>query len=145
MLGLRDAHERSENIVMRAFRRAAASIESSDDATAYRRPSKLVVGAGRIGARGCGKNGPSPSIQPVSSASLTIIEPSSKRSRDSSISIAPKLANSRRDRPRPIPKRTRPPDTWSSRAMRSATRSGSFHGMITAAVPSPTVSWRPAM
>ena len=58
MLGLRDAHERSENIVIRAFSRAAASIESSDDATAYRRPSKLVAGAGRIGARGCSKNGP---------------------------------------------------------------------------------------
>ena len=76
---------------------------------------------------------------------MTIAELSSKRSRDSSISIAPKQANSRRDSPRPIPKRTRPPDTWSSRAIRSATRSGSFHGMITAAVPSSTVGCLPAM
>ena len=62
MLGFRADHERSENIVIRAFSRAAASTESSDDATAYSRPSKLRDGAGRIGARGCGKNGPSPSM-----------------------------------------------------------------------------------
>ncbi|MFT3852073.1 MAG: hypothetical protein QM733_04960 [Ilumatobacteraceae bacterium] len=54
MLGRRDFHERSENIVIRALSRAAASIESSELATAYSRPSKLCSGAGRIGAFGCG-------------------------------------------------------------------------------------------
>jgi len=83
-------------------------------------------------------------MKPVSSACLTIIDPSSKRSRDSSMSI-PNAANSRRDRPRPMPKRSRPPDMLSSSAMRSATRSGSFHGMITAAVPMSIVLVRPAM
>ena len=44
-------------------------------------------------------------------------------------------AYSRRDSPRPTPKRRRPLATWSSSATLSATRSGSFHGMMIAAVP----------
>ena len=47
-------HGRSANINMRAFSRAAASIESSLEATAYVRSSKLRSGRGRISTRGCG-------------------------------------------------------------------------------------------
>ena len=53
-------------------------------------------------------------------------------------------ANSRSDSPRPMPKRTRPPDTRSSIATFSATRSGSSQGRMTAAVPRPIFRVRPA-
>lgn len=39
-------------------------------------------------------------------------------------------------RPRPIPKIARPPERMSSIVTFSTTRSGSFHGRITAPVPS---------
>ena len=54
-------------------------------------------------------------------------------------------AYSMRDRPRPIPNRARPPDRMSSMIIFSATRSGLFHGRITAPVPSCTCSVRAAM
>ena len=52
--GRRLSQRRSENITMAAFNWAAASIESSELATAYMRPSNDRAGAGRIGVRGCG-------------------------------------------------------------------------------------------
>ena len=60
---------------------------------------------------------------------------SSKRSRDSSMGM-PKPAYSHLARPRPIPNSTRPSERWSRRAIFSATLRGSFHGSITAPVPS---------
>jgi len=82
MLGSRDFHDRSANMTIAAFRRAAASTESSELATAYRRSAKLRDG--RTDRRAWLRVVRSrPSMNPVSSACLTIIEPSSKRSRDS--------------------------------------------------------------
>ena len=46
-----------------------------------------------------------------------------------------KAWNSRRASPRPMPSRSRPPEIMSSTIAFSATRSGLFHGTITAAVP----------
>jgi hypothetical protein len=51
--GMRIGHGRSANITMCAFSRAAETTESSDEATAYTRPSKLRAGRGRISTRGC--------------------------------------------------------------------------------------------
>ena len=108
------------------------------------RPAKERSGRGRISVRACGYIGPGPSMNPVSSALTIITDASSKRSRDSSIAIPWNGANSRCESPRPMPKRTRPPETMSSMATFSATRSGSFHGRMTAAVPRPIVFVRPA-
>ncbi len=60
---------------------------------------------------------------------------SSKRSRDSSMAM-PNPSYSRRASPRPMPNSTRPGARLSSSAIFSATRRGSFHGRMTAPVPS---------
>ena len=52
--GSRLFHDRSANITIAAFSRAAASIESSDVATAYVRPSNERTGAGRIASGAAG-------------------------------------------------------------------------------------------
>jgi hypothetical protein len=54
MAGMRMGQGRSANITRRAFSLAAETTESSEEATAYTRPSKLRVGRGRISVRGCG-------------------------------------------------------------------------------------------
>ena len=51
---MRMGQGRSANITMRAFSLAAETTESSEEATAYTRPSKLRVGRGRISVLGCG-------------------------------------------------------------------------------------------
>ena len=66
---------------------------------------------------------------------MIIRDASSKRSRALSISI-PKCSYSTRERPRPRPSTARPFERWSRNAIFSTTRSGSFHGTITAPVPS---------
>jgi hypothetical protein len=53
MAGMRMGQGRSANITMRAFSRAADTIESSEEATAYSRPSKLRGGRGLISVLGC--------------------------------------------------------------------------------------------
>ena len=68
---------------------------------------------------------------------------SSNRARDSLIGIR-NGAYSVRASPRPMPKIARPPERMSSMIIFSATRSGSFHGRITAPVPSFSRSVRPA-
>ena len=60
---------------------------------------------------------------------------SSKRSRALFMSM-PKCSYSTRASPRPRPSTARPPERWSRNAIFSTTRSGSFHGTITAPVPS---------
>ena len=50
---MRSGHGRSANMTMAAFSLAADTTESSEDATAYTRPSKLRVGRGRISVLGC--------------------------------------------------------------------------------------------
>ena len=47
-------------------------------------------------------------------------------------------------KPRPIPNTNRPSARWSSNVIFSATRNGSFHGRITAPVPSMIELVRPA-
>ena len=73
-------------------------------------------------------------MNPVRNASRIIVEASSNRSRNSS-RVPRKAANSRRARPRPSPSLTRPLLSRSSTDTFSATRSGSFHGRMIAAVP----------
>ncbi len=51
--GMRMGQGRSANITMRALSLAADTTESSEEATAYTRPSKARVGRGRISVLGC--------------------------------------------------------------------------------------------
>ena len=50
---MRRGQGRSANMTILALSRAAETTESSEEATAYRRPSKRRVGRGRISVRGC--------------------------------------------------------------------------------------------
>ena len=53
MAGMRMGQGRSANMTIRALIRAAETTESSEEATAYTRSSKLRFGRGRISALGC--------------------------------------------------------------------------------------------
>ncbi len=88
---------------------AACTADSGDTPIEYTRSLKLRVGRGRSVARGCVKYRPVRLDHAGVEGASTSAVPSSKRGRASSIGM-PKLAYSRRDRPRPKPRSARPPD-----------------------------------
>ena len=102
------------------------------------RPLKDLNGPGRISVRGIWYHLVSASTMPVSMPSMMISAASSNISRESA-SSTPKERNSRRAAPRPMPRISRPSDRMSSSMACSTTRSGLFHGRMTAAVMSSIV------
>ena len=101
------------------------------------------MGRGRIDIRGILKNSPSQSNDSWVRAFTTIFADSTKRARASSMGTR-KPAYSTLAAPRPKPKRQRPPDSTSRRAICSATRTGSCQGRTITAVPSAMRRVRPA-